>query len=65
MSSRGEVDCKELVFGLFEIDADVSSFDVCTDATEDVVDVEASTADWVAASKHDSIDVELDEMLKT
>ena len=65
MSSKDEIDCKKLVFELFEIDVDVSFFDVCTNATKDVIDIEVSTIDWVIASKHDFIDVELSEMLKT
>ena len=65
MSSKDEIACKKFVFELFEIDVDVFSFDVCTNATKNVIDVEVSTIDWIIASKHDSIDVELSEMLKT
>ena len=60
-----EIVCKELNFELFEIDVDVSSFDVCTNATNDVVDEKTSIVDWIIASKHDFIDIELSEMLKT
>ena len=45
MSSKDEIDCKKLVFELFEIDVDVSFFDVCTNATKDVIDIEVSTID--------------------
>ena len=54
-----EIVCKKFDFELFKVDVDIFFNDVCKNVIENVIDVEISTIDWVIASKHNSIDVEL------